>query len=134
MTCELVISSSLQDYLEAVLVLSEKNDLVRITDLAETLEISKPSATEAVRALVSLGLLKHQSYGPVELTEAGELQALEVRHRHRLLKRFLTEILGVPHAIAEKDACRMEHAVSPDTISRLVHFLEEEVDDEDRIR
>lgn len=124
MTLTIVVSSSLQDYLEAVLNLAEKNAAVRITDLADALQITKPSVTEAVQALVTMGLLKHQSYGPVELTAEGKRQALEIRHRHCMLKRFLTEVLEVPPAIAEKEACLMEHAVSPETISRLVHFLE----------
>ncbi len=119
-----LISNSLEDYLEAILILSETNDSVRITDLAQALGIAKPSATEAVKSLADLGLLKHEKYGPVELTALGKKQAVEVRHRHRLLKKFLTQVLGVPAQIAEKDACLMEHVVSSDTISRLITFLE----------
>ncbi|ATW26426.1 metal-dependent transcriptional regulator [Candidatus Formimonas warabiya] len=121
------ISNSLEDYLEAILILSETNDSVRITDLAQIMGIAKPSATEAVKSLVDLGLLKHEKYGPVELTMLGKKQAVEVRRRHRLIKKFLTEVLGVPQEIAEKDACLMEHAVSSDTISRLVFFLESRI-------
>jgi DtxR family Mn-dependent transcriptional regulator len=121
------ISNSLEDYLEAILILSEKNDSVRITDLAMAMEITKPSATEAVKSLVEFGLLKHEKYGPVELTTLGKKQAVEVRRRHRILKQFLIEILGVPSLIAEKDACLMEHAVSFDTIERLIQFLEAQI-------
>jgi len=120
----LTVSSSLQDYLEAVLNLEDRNDAVRITDLAEELRITKPSVTAGVRVLVQMGLLTHRSYGPVVLTESGRRQALEVRHRHCMLKRFLIEVLEVPAETAEKEACIMEHAVSPETISRLVRFLE----------
>jgi len=121
------ISNSLEDYLEAILVLSEVNDSVRITDLAQAMGIAKPSATEAAKSLAELGLLKHERYGPVELTSLGRKQAVEVRRRHRLIKKFLTEILGVSPVIAEKDACLMEHVVSPDTITRLVAFLESQI-------
>ena len=94
MTSTIVVSSSLQDYLEAVLNLAEKNSAVRITDLAEALQITKPSVTEAVQALVNLGLLAHQSYGPVNLTTEGKRQALEIRHRHCMLKRFFNGSIG----------------------------------------
>jgi DtxR family Mn-dependent transcriptional regulator len=118
------ISNSQEDYLEAILVISEKNDLVRITDLAQFMNISKPSASEAVKSLVDLGLLRHEKYGPVELTTEGKRRAAEVHKRHRLLKKFLIEVLEVPPAIAEQDACLMEHAISPETSSRLIKFLE----------
>jgi len=128
-----VISNSLEDYLEAILIISEKNNnVVRITDLAELMGIAKPSATEAVKSLVDLGFLKHEKYGPVELTEGGKKRAVEVRRRHRLLKKFLVEVLGVPWEIAEKDACLMEHAVSADTISRLLTFLESHITVEEK--
>lgn len=121
------ISNSLEDYLEAILIIYEKNNTVRITDLAQFMGISKPSATEAVKSLKDLGLLKHEKYGPVELTDAGGKRALEVKRRHGLIKKFLIDVLGVPGEIAEKDACLMEHAVSADTINRLMDFLESQI-------
>jgi DtxR family Mn-dependent transcriptional regulator len=122
-----IISNSLEDYLEAILIISEKNDTVRITDLAENMGIAKSSATEAVKSLVDLGFLKHEKYGPVELTDRGKKRAKEIRRRHRLIKSFLTEVLGVPLETAERDACLMEHAVSADTINRLLLFLESQI-------
>ncbi|MCR6547050.1 metal-dependent transcriptional regulator [Dehalobacterium formicoaceticum] len=124
---EIRISNSLEDYLEAILIISEENNLVRITDLARFMKISKPSASEAVKSLVDIGFLRHEKYGPVELTEEGRMRAAEVRKRHRLLKKFLTEVLEVPPAIADQDACLMEHAISADTISQLLKFLESQV-------
>ncbi|HHT62682.1 MAG: metal-dependent transcriptional regulator [Bacillota bacterium] len=127
MPLNVVISNSLEDYLEAILIISEKNDTVRITDLAENMGIAKSSATEAVKSLVDLGFLKHEKYGPVELTDRGKKRAKEIRRRHRLIKSFLTEVLGVPLETAERDACLMEHAVSADTINRLLLFLESQI-------
>jgi DtxR family Mn-dependent transcriptional regulator len=127
MPLNVIISNSLEDYLEAILIISEKNDTVRITDLAENMGIAKSSATEAVKSLVDLGFLKHEKYGPVELTDRGKKRAKEIRRRHRLIKSFLTEVLGVPLETAERDACLMEHAVSADTINRLLLFLESQI-------
>lgn len=123
-----IISNSLEDYLESILIISEKNsNSVRITDLAEFMGIAKPSATEAVKSLVEVGFLSHKKYGPVELTKEGKKRAVEVRRRHQLLKKFLVDVLGVPKEIAEEDACLMEHAVSADTINRLLVFLESDI-------
>lgn len=124
MTGDASISNALQDYLEAILNLAEKNERVRITDLAHTLGIAKPSATEMVKNMSQKGLLIHERYGGLELTEEGERQAREVRHRHMIIRDFLVEVLGVEFGTAEKEACLMEHAVGPDTISRLANYME----------
>lgn len=121
----LPLSNTLQDYLEAILILTEQDDAVRISDLAQLLGITKPSVTEGVKALAAQGLLRHEKYGPVFLTAKGKKMAIKVRQRHLVLKQFLINVLGVSPALAEKDACLMEHAVSSDTVARLVQFMEE---------
>lgn len=117
------LSSSLQDYLEAILELSEVNSTVRVTDLAKKLNIAKASVSQSISKLVDLNLVQQESYGPIELTSTGREQALKVRRRHRMLRKFLIEILGVKPEIAEKDACKMEHTISPETMDKLVDFL-----------
>lgn len=118
------ITSSMQDYLETILNLSEKSDAVRVTDIADKLNIAKASVTQAISGLKKMGLVTQDRYGPVELTLIGKEMALKVRHRHRTLRKFLVEVLGVNLKIAEKEACLMEHVVSPQTIEKLVGFLE----------
>lgn len=120
------ISSSLEDYLEGILNLAEKekDSKVRITDLAKHMKIAKPSVTSAVKNLADLGLISHERYGPLKLTETGRDLALEIRHRHKVLKEFLIRMLGVDPKTAEKEACQMEHAISQDTLQKLVNFLE----------
>ncbi|TEB16727.1 Transcriptional regulator MntR [Pelotomaculum sp. FP] len=125
MTGTFAISSSMQDYLEAILNLSEKDDgLARITDIANMLSIAKASVSQAISSLKDLGLVAQERYGPVELTCAGRELAIKVRHRHRTLRKFLVEVLGVDPKIAEKDACLMEHVVSQQTLEKFMEFLE----------
>ncbi|MGQ9512625.1 metal-dependent transcriptional regulator [Thermodesulfitimonas sp.] len=116
-------SPALEDYLEAILDLAETNRVVRVTDIAARLGIAKPSVAQALGHLKRLKLVTQDRYGPVWLTEEGRAWATEVRHRHRALFYFLTAVLGVPTSVAEQDACRMEHAVSPQTMDRLLAFL-----------
>lgn len=118
-------SSSAEDYLEAILILS--NDFgaaVRVTDLSKRLDVSKPSVSAAVKKLADAGYVEHEPYGSVTLTGAGRKRATEVAARHDLLHRFLVEILGVDEQIAQQDACRIEHDLSGQTMERLTGFVE----------
>lgn len=120
------ISSSMEDYLEAILLLEKENKKVRVTDIAERLHLSKPSVNRAVTNLKACGYINHESYGGITLTPCGKKAAAQVFHRHNLFKTFLTDVLGVDEETAEKDACRMEHTVSCQTIEKLGAFLSKE--------
>lgn len=119
----ITVSSALEDYLETILNLAEKAGVVRVTDIADKLNVAKASVNQAVNNLKELGLVVQEKYGPVELTCTGKELAIKVQHRHRMLRKFLVEVLGVNQMIAEKDACLMEHVVSPQTMEKLVEFL-----------
>ena len=114
-----VMTSSLEDYLEAVFVLSKEKGNVRLTDIAEYLGVSKPSVNRAVNTLTQNGFLEHVTYGDIAITPMGESYAANVLRRHRLIKQFLINELGVDEKIAEHDACQMEHDMSPVTIDKL---------------
>ena len=117
------ISASMQNYLEEILNISRRQETVRVTDIAERLNLTKPSVAQALKQLRRQGFIRQSPYGPVELTEKGQRCALIVRQRHEILKSFLVEVLGLQDQVAERDACLMEHAVSSETIERLVNFL-----------
>jgi len=128
-TAQIGESSSIEDYLEAIIVLDrEDSGMVRITDLSERLGVSKPSVSAAVKRLKDLGWVRHERYGGVELTSEGRTRAAEVAARHDLLHRFLTLVLGVNEETAQEDACRLEHVLSGETIDRLSMFVEFLVD------
>lgn len=117
------LSPSAEDYLEAVHDLSEDGSPVRVTDVALRLGVSKASVFKAMVTLKENGLVAHAHYGALSLTEKGVERAHQVVERHHSIKRFLSEVLGVPEALAEKDACKMEHGMSDLTIERLVEFM-----------
>ncbi|MGB4680902.1 MAG: metal-dependent transcriptional regulator [Dethiobacteria bacterium] len=119
----LPLSAAMQNYLEEILNLSTQLKTVRVTDIAERLNLSKASVSQALSQLREQGLIIQDRYGPVELTERGRYYGQIVKRRHEVLRSFLTEVLGLDHEIAERDACQMEHAVSSKTIERLVDFL-----------
>jgi DtxR family Mn-dependent transcriptional regulator len=117
------LSSSLEDYLEAVLNLKEANSIIRVTDLAKKLQVAKSSVNQAIMKLVGKNLLRHERYGPLELTVPGMEHAQKIQQRHQLLKCFFNEILGVDPQTAEMDACNIEHHISATTMEKLVYFL-----------
>ncbi len=124
MSEEFKITASLEDYLETILFLKRRNGLVRVTDVAIELNISKPSVNKAIKILQSQGLIDHQKYGLLSLTEKGTEAAEKVAHRHKVLKKFLSELIGIDDETAEKEACLIEHAISLETINKLDEFLD----------
>jgi len=83
------LSSSSQDYLEAILELSDENKGVRVTDIANKLSIKKASVTQAINILSEDGLVLKERYGPVFLTEKGLEEAERVKIKHYLLKNSM---------------------------------------------
>lgn len=116
-------TSSLEDYLEAIAVLEEKGEKVTVTALSDSIGVKKPSVDWALKKLVDAGLVVHERYGDIDLTPEGARIASEVYSRHKTLYAFLTDILKVDSAIAEQDACRMEHVLSRESINRLEKFI-----------
>ena len=118
------MTSSLEDYLEAVFVISKQKNSVRLTDIAEYLGVSKPSVNRAINTLTQNGYLEHVTYGDIVITPQGETYAANVLRRHKLIKHFLIDTLGVDEKTAENDACQMEHVMRSSTIERLYDYLE----------
>lgn len=117
-------TASLEDYLEAVIMLKEQGEKATVTALSESLGVKKPSVDWALKKLGDAELVIHEKYGDVELTAEGVRVAEEVYRRHKALRSFLADILKVDPEIAERDACRMEHALSRESINRLEEFID----------
>lgn len=92
---------------------------VRVTDIASRLGVSKPSVLTALKTLEGEGLLEHERYRTVSLTKEGKRQAAEIRERHSFLTSFLRDIVGVNGETAEKDACKLEHLLSDETLKKM---------------
>jgi DtxR family Mn-dependent transcriptional regulator len=113
-------STAVQDYLKAIYELEHREDgRASTTQLAERLGVAPASATTMVKKLASAGLLEHEPYHGVVLTEAGRAAALEVIRHHRLIERFLVDILGVPWDEVHDEAERWEHVLSEEMEERI---------------
>jgi DtxR family Mn-dependent transcriptional regulator len=112
------MTQSLEDYLEMVSFLADDGE-VRVTDIASRLGVSKPSVLTALKTLEEQGLLEHERYRSVALSKKGVDRAAEIRGRHRFLTAFLHDVVGVDGETAEKDACKMEHILSEETLQKM---------------
>jgi DtxR family Mn-dependent transcriptional regulator len=117
-------TASMEDYLEAIVLLTEEGKPIKVTEISKALGVKKPSVTSALTKLSEAGLVQHEKYGDVVLTAEGERIGQDVYQRHRTLRQFLVEILNVDPAVAEGDACRMEHVLSSTSLERLARFIE----------
>ena len=120
------IHESGEMYLEAILVLSQKNGFVRSIDVSEYLGYSKPSVSRA------MGILKNGNYiavdkdGSLTLTETGKAIAEKIFERHTVLSRLLIK-LGVSEETATADACKLEHAISDESFEAIKRYMAERI-------
>lgn len=126
-----VISSSLEDYLEAIAEIIENNGHAHTKDIAEKLQVKMPSVTNALQALSGRGLIHYQSHSPVVLTNLGAEMAAVIRHRHTVLKGFFSGLLKLDSTEADDAACKIEHVIGETVLSRIVLLVEAIAERED---
>ncbi len=117
------ISESVEMYLEAILELESKNDVVRSVDIARFLGVTKPSVNRAMSILKKEGYIQQEPYGDILFTEEGRNKAERIHELHHIITDFLVDTLGIDKNVAEADACRMEHVISPVTVSAMKAYL-----------
>ena len=114
----------MEDYLEAIFEIDRRKHAVRVKDVSKQLGVTMPSVNGALKNLEAKGLIKHEKYEYIELTESGISQASKISSRHHALHSFLRDILGVDNETAEEDACRIEHVISSVTMKKITEFLD----------
>ncbi|WP_058484997.1 metal-dependent transcriptional regulator [Defluviitalea phaphyphila] len=114
---------SRENYLETILILKQKKGSVRSIDVARELGFSKPSVSRAMGILKESGHIKIDSSGEIILTEKGLNKANDIYERHKLLTKFLVDVIGVKKEIAENDACKMEHIISKEVFEGIKNYM-----------
>ena len=123
-TAKKPLTSVMEDYLEAIVELDEDKKAVRVKDIAKRMAVKMPSVSSMLKTLNDRGLVNYEKYEYVELTKDGADIGREMRRRHDILLRFLTDILNIEFEIADEEACKMEHTLSHSTLESLVSFME----------
>lgn len=121
---KLELTENLEDYLYDIFEILKTAPIVRIKDLAQRRNVKLSSVVVAAKSLADKELIKYQKYGYITLTERGLEIAKEIENKKKILYRFLTEILKVSHETALKDAHKMEHDLSEETIQRIIEFTQ----------
>ena len=112
------IYESAEDYLEAILILRERQGAVRSIDVVHQLELTKPSVSVAMKRFRENGYIEMDADGFITLLPPGEEIAQRIYNRHKLLTKFLVA-LGVSEETAAADACKMEHDLSDETFEKI---------------
>lgn len=123
MKAKIVLSESMEDYLEAIFNLIRENGSARITDIANSLGIAASSVNQGLKKLNDQGLIDQEKYGPIKLTQSGVQVAEKINCKHQILYLFLNKTLGVGKETADQDACSIEHALSQESFEKMVDYL-----------
>ena len=118
------LTSTMEDYVEAIFNLGEEKRNVRVKDIAKRLGVKMPTVTNMLKTLSKRGLIDYEKYEYLELTDKGSGVGREIHRRHHVLRNFLTDILKIDFKTADAEACKMEHAISPSTLDSIIDFME----------
>jgi Mn-dependent DtxR family transcriptional regulator len=107
-----------ENYLEAILMVSERQKDVHAIDIVNELNFSKPSVSIMLKKLKDEGYIEIDEHSHITLTDKGFPIANKIYERHKVLTQILLD-LGLPETIAEEDACKIEHDLSPETFEAI---------------
>ena len=114
----------IEEYLETIDSLGKsRGNPVKSKDIAEELGVSQASVSEMVQKLADEGIVKHEPYHGVELTNRGVLQVNSIRRKHHVIEKFLSDVLALDPKIAHNEACGLEHTVSDLVVESMCNYL-----------
>lgn len=117
------LSASQEDYLEAIFRLSADGGFARAKDIAAQMKVNKSSVTCALKALSEKGLVNYDPYSYITLSGEGLELARDITARHEALTEFFAGTLGIDPAVAEANACRIEHVIDKAVLNQLISHI-----------
>ncbi|MCF6335285.1 MAG: metal-dependent transcriptional regulator [Spirochaetales bacterium] len=115
MNIKQTLTPSMEDYLESILKMDTFNSTVKIKDISVDLKVQMPSVVGALKSLNTKGLVVYEKNSQIELTKEGKKIAVSIKERHEAIAGFLQNIFLYSEEEAQNTACRIEHAVKPET-------------------
>jgi len=122
-----MISSSLEEYLRNMYILDKKQGSIRVTDIANSMNCSKPSVNKAIKSLSEKNLVTYETYGEIQLTSEGEQYAKKIIESYDIVYVFLKDVLGLEEKLAESEAEKLKSDMSDVTINKLVKYVHKEL-------
>lgn len=118
-----MISRSLEEYLKCMYILKNQKDNIRVTDIAEKMNCTKPSVNKAINNLKDNGLVNYESYGKIELTDEGEDLAKKILETYDIVYLFLKEVLELDDEEAKSEAEKIKSSINDNTINKLARYV-----------
>ena len=123
-----MISKALEEYLKTMYVLKKQNGNIRVTDIAEKMNCTKPSVNKAINNLKRHNLVNYETYGAIELTEEGEALSKKVLEAYDIVYVFLKDVLNLETEEAKKEAEKIKLAITDNTINKLAKYVHKVLD------
>ncbi len=123
-----MISKSLEEYLKTMYILKKQNGGIRVTDVANKMNCTKPSVNKAIYNLKDNGLLNYESYGTIELTESGENLAKKILETYDIAYLFLKDVLNIDEEEAASEAEKIKLAITDNTANKLAKYVHKVLD------
>lgn len=118
------LSASLEDYLEIICNFADSDKKIRAVDISKELNISRASATEALKKLANKGYIIYERYETISLTETGKELAQKVVNKHFILQSFFEQVLNLSEEEASENACKIEHVITDNAFDKIAEYLE----------
>jgi len=118
-----MISKSLEEYIKTMYILKKQNGNVRVTDVAEKMGCSKASVNKALNNLKDNNLVNYETYGTIEITDAGVDLAQKILESYDIVFVFLKDVLGMEADLSQKEAENMKSSMSDETINKLAKYV-----------
>jgi DtxR family Mn-dependent transcriptional regulator len=112
-------SESVEMYLETIYRLEKEKNHAHLVEIAEEMKVTKPSVNKAINLLKGKDLIKHEHYGPVNLTDKGREIAEKLYKKHITIYNYFVDVLKLEPELANKNACRIEHYLDDEVIESM---------------
>ena len=122
-----MLSKALEEYVKEMYVLKVNKNEIRVTDIANSLQVSKAGVNKAIKQLNAENIVEYETYGEIKLTQEGEKVAKKILEAYDITYLFLNEILQVESKLAESEAKEMKNCLSDDTLNKLAKFTHEKL-------
>lgn len=118
-----MISKALEEYLKTMYVLKKQNGNIRVTDIANKMQCTKPSVNKALNNLKEEKLINYETYGTIELTEKGEDLAKKILEAYDIIYVFFKDVLNLEDDTAKKEAEKVKSSIDDETINKLAKYV-----------
>ena len=120
-----MISKASEEYLKTMYLLKKHNGNIRVTDIAEKMNCTKPSVNKALYNLKDNGFVNYESYGTIELTQEGEDLAKKILEAYDIVYLFLKEVLNLEAEEAQNEAEKIKTSITDETVNKLAKYVHE---------